>query len=265
MSEHVVYLLGPYKVLNVERFVRVYVADERRKGAPAVYMFDGQNIFHDAPSFSGGWHVHQTVRALANQGRPAPVVVGIDHGGPDRLHELSPFACKDSRGQLDELLGWIRRELVPLVRRRFGTSEDPAANIIAGSSMGGLAATCAHFRMPELFGGAIAMSPSYWFAGRSIFDWVAQQPKPARSRLYLDAGAKEGQFSVVRDVERLAAQLRARGWDEASLRVVIDPVGGHCEAAWRHRIGPALEFALAPPASLPAEAPAREASPMSAP
>lgn len=121
--------------------------------------------------------------------------------------------------------------------------------------MGGLAATCAHFRMPELFGGAIAMSPSYWFAGRSIFDWMANQQKPARSRLYLDAGAKVGQFSVVRDVERLAAQLRARGWNEASLRVVIDPSGGHCEAAWRHRFGPALEFVLTPPAPIPRKNP----------
>src|SRR5687767_8073812 len=99
-SDHVLYLLGPFKVLNVERFVRVYVPDEKKKGAPALFMFDGQNIFHDAPSFSGGWYVHHAVKARAAKGKSAPVVIGIDHGGPNRLHELSPFAAKDSRGDL---------------------------------------------------------------------------------------------------------------------------------------------------------------------
>ena len=54
--------LGPFRVpwLPGERRVRVFVPRPLRAGArlPVLYMFDGQNLFDDGPSFSGGWHLH---------------------------------------------------------------------------------------------------------------------------------------------------------------------------------------------------------------
>ena len=91
-GEQILYLLGPFDVLGVERFVRVYVPEEGARGAPALFMFDGQNVFHDAPSFSGGWHVHESISAIS----PPPVVVAIDHGGDRRIHELSPFRSRET-------------------------------------------------------------------------------------------------------------------------------------------------------------------------
>ncbi|KFE62798.1 hypothetical protein DB31_3912 [Hyalangium minutum] len=84
---------------------------------------------------------------------------------------------------------------------------------MGGSSMGGLAALYAHFRHPDLFGAALCMSPSLGFADRKIFDYVAAQPKPWTSRIYIDAGAKEDGGSMVADAERLVHHLRERGWD----------------------------------------------------
>jgi enterochelin esterase-like enzyme len=93
MTDHVVHQLGPFAIpLLSPRHVRVYVPPHDAGGAPApvLYMFDGQNLFDDEPSYAGGWHLHRSVRALGLKHRRAPVIVGIDHGGTARIEELSP-------------------------------------------------------------------------------------------------------------------------------------------------------------------------------
>ena len=123
-------LLGPFKVpwLTGERRVRVFVPRPLAPGArlPVLYMFDGQNIFDDGPSFCGGWHLHETASALAARGRTMPVIVGIDHGGPRRIDELSPFRCKMSRGHLPKLITWMRKTLMPRIQRDYPVRTDLA-------------------------------------------------------------------------------------------------------------------------------------------
>lgn len=255
MSEHVIYLLGPFRVprLGKSRFVRVYVPmGAPKKGARVLYLFDGQNVFHDAPSFSGGWYAHETASGLAERGIEPPVIVALDHGGPSRLHELSPFAAAESDGRLDELLDWMEKRLMPMVARRFKLRTDPPGVAIGGSSMGGLAALHALLTRPHRFGAALAMSPSIWFAERKLLEIAERAQLPGSSRLYVDGGAKEDGGSVVQNAERLAAILKDRGWDPSRLRFVADPNGEHCERDWRRRLPDALAFALE--GSRPAEA-----------
>ena len=64
------------------RKVRIYLPKRLRETdppRPLVLMFDGQNVFHDEPSFAGGWHAHLAVERIARVKRPAPIVVAIDH------------------------------------------------------------------------------------------------------------------------------------------------------------------------------------------
>src|SRR5262245_6690597 len=67
---------------------------DRSAGRPVLFLFDGQNVFEDEPSFAGGWHAHKVVDRLARSRRP--VVVGIPHGGERRMAELSPFPVSGS-------------------------------------------------------------------------------------------------------------------------------------------------------------------------
>src|SRR5262249_41247667 len=147
-------------------------------------------------------------------------VVGIDHGGEARIGELAPWPPERNAGRLDALVDWIGGTLAPQVRGEFHASAEPHAVGIGGSSLGRLPAPYAPFRGPEHFGVVLSMSPSLWVGGGQLFDWVASRPKPWTSRLYLDAGGLEGGGAVVRAVDRLAGELRARGWDDATLRVV---------------------------------------------
>ena len=225
------------------RRVRIYLPRGwEGESRPALYLFDGQNVFGDETSFAGGWHADETVEKLARLGRPAPVVVGIDHGGEVRISELSPFDFRGLPGRLDLLLDWMTGELMPGLSAAFGMAPGPDGVIVGGSSMGGLAALYAHFRHPEAFGGALSMSPSFWIADRAIFGWIAGRPAPAVSRIYLDGGAREGRGAVLTLVAAMAEHLASRGYGEDRLMLRPDARGAHNERSWRRRLPKALRF-----------------------
>jgi predicted alpha/beta superfamily hydrolase len=242
MLEFVIDRLGPFDVpgLQVRRWVRVYVPPNVQPAAPVLYMFDGQNVFHDAPSYAGGWYLHRAVFRFAQQNRPAPVVVGIDHGGEQRISELMPFDTAKVTGRANQLLDWLVSALVPRVVTEYGVASGPERVVLGGSSMGGLAALYGHFRHPNVFGGALSMSPAFWFAGARIFEYVSTRPVRPGSRVYLDAG--EAEAGSAPRTRRMADALRARGYDRARLRLVIDKRGNHSEIAWRRRAPAALRF-----------------------
>ncbi|MCX5746721.1 MAG: alpha/beta hydrolase-fold protein [Proteobacteria bacterium] len=235
------------------RAIRAYVPhDHATAPRPLVILFDGQNIFGDAGSFAGGWHACAAVDQLARARRaPAPIVVGIEHGGLARIAELTPFSDGRRGGQLDALVGTIVDELLPRVHARFSLAAGPAAHVIGGASLGGLAALYAHLRRPDVFGVAIGMSPSLWFTHGQLAAFVEAQPVPARSLIYLDAGVREGGGRTLPIVEGFAARFRARGWgtpaERGARRMMMRPDarGRHDERSWRRRFPRALRFALA--------------------
>lgn len=246
MTDYVLHHLGPFDVPGLRpRLARVYVPP-RDRGAPSpvLYMFDGQNIFDDEPSYSGGWYLHKTARSLSRKHGRAPVIVGIDHGGDQRIDELSPWPPE--KGRADALLDWLTGTLMPRVRHDFQLSEAPSDVGIGGSSMGGLAALYAHLRHPDRFGVALAMSPSLWVGRGRLFEYVAAASKPWTSRIYLDAGGLEAGGRMLAAARRLADTLRSKGWDDGSLRFVEAKRGTHSEKHWRRRAPGAIEFLFMP-------------------
>ena len=256
--------LGPFQIPGMKpRHVRVFVppvqspaASGRRARSseappslakpqappPLLFMFDGQNVFDDAPSFAGGWRLHEAVLKVSPRRHRRPVVVGIDHGHEARIHELSPWPTRHGPGLADAFIHWICDELAPGLARELGLPLGPEHVYVGGSSMGGLCALYAHFRRPDVFGGALCMSPSLWLDGGHIFDDLAARPTPLRSKIYLDAGALEAGGRMLRAAERMAEQLQRRGYGPGILRFRSDPKGRHSEADWRRRAPEALRF-----------------------
>jgi predicted alpha/beta superfamily hydrolase len=229
-----------------ERGVRVYVPGGAAPpwGRPLLVLFDGQNVFDDAPSFAGGWHAHAAVDRL---GARAPIVAGVEHGGGARLHELSPFASSHSRGEAAAFVGWVAGEIVPALRRRWPIAAGPGAVVAGGSSMGGLAALFALLRFGgEVGGGALCMSPSFWVAGGAIRAMVHEAAHLPAGRVYLDAGAREGRGGLAPLVHAVGDGLRWRGYGPDRLKVVVDARGAHNERSWRRRLPGALRFFYGP-------------------
>ncbi|HEV8577604.1 MAG TPA: alpha/beta hydrolase-fold protein [Thermoanaerobaculia bacterium] len=240
-----VHVLGPFAVPDLApRRIRIYLPRGFAPAQPhfALYLFDGQNIFDDESSFSGGWHVHEIVERLTKTRRPVPVVIGIDHGGTERLRELSPFAMEDEPGQARTFLDWITGRLMPVLSAELSLIPGPLGAVIGGSSMGGLAALWSHFHYSQSFGGGIVMSPSFWIANQAIFTDIAAQPTPEVSRIYLDGGAREAKGAVVEAVKIMAGHLTERGYDSDRLMWRADARGTHSEASWRRRLPGALRF-----------------------
>jgi enterochelin esterase-like enzyme len=208
-------------------------------------MFDGQNVFDDEPSYAGGWHAHSAVERLARVRRPAPIVIAVDHGNAERIRELSWVKTKFGDPKLDPLADWIAEKLVPAARAQFAILEGPASVVVAGSSMGGLAALYTHLRRPETFGAALSMSPSFWMGSGAIFEVAERTPRPWTTRVYLDAGKREARGVLARDATRMSDLLSGRGWKPGDdLHLKIDPRGTHSERSWRRRMTGALRTVL---------------------
>src|SRR6185503_6672011 len=104
----------------------------------------------------------------------------------------------------------------------------------------------AHFTRPDILGGALAMSPSVWFARRKILDFVTSSKLPTpRSAIYVDAGGLEVHDVLLATCHVLVEKLKSRGWTPTGNRRVMlrpDPKGKHTESDWRRRLPKALRF-----------------------
>lgn len=226
------------------RSVRVYVPrDHQRDGSrPALYMFDGQNIFGDEGSFAGGWFAHEAVDRLRPSTFNVPVVVAIENGGDRRMDELSPWRQGAGGGGADRFIDWLVSDVVALVQRELGVRQGPLGGVVGGSSMGGLAALYAHFCRPDVFGGALCMSPAFFFGRGRLFSFVDEQPPPPFSRIYIDCGAKEGGGRMMGVARDMAKKLESRGYSQEQLMWRPDSRGAHNERHWRRRLPKALRF-----------------------
>lgn len=226
-----------------DRRARMYVPSRTRDKPGVLVMADGQNAFGDEGSFAGGWHAHEGVERVALASRP--VIIAIDHGGGERISELgAPNSPK-----LASFVELVVDRVLPAAHARMSLGYGPGAHYVCGSSMGGLFALYMHFRRPEVFGGAIAMSPSLFFQRRAIFDFVAKEPNPYRSRVWLGAGEREAGGRLVPLVQTMSESLSRRGWrNDGDVRVTVsvDPKGKHDEASWRRRLPKALRFVFGP-------------------
>jgi predicted alpha/beta superfamily hydrolase len=212
---------------------------------PVAYMFDGQNLFGDAGSFSGGWHLHSLLDERAARGKPAPIVVGVHHGGVHRIEDLSPWGIgRSHHGRADALLDWLVGTLRRYVHEELRVLTGPEHTMIGGSSLGGLAAVYAWLRHPEVFGRVLAMSPSLWVHREGVRRLAAQGRWHPETRVYLDAGEREMGGDALRDGERLASLLTAQGLSPTSRQLMWRPDrrGAHNERAWRRRLPKALRF-----------------------
>jgi enterochelin esterase-like enzyme len=201
---------------------------------PLLVLFDGQNIFDDAPSFAGGWHAHVAVDAMRAKTLVPPIVVGIHNGGTARIDEMG-------RGVRWFNEAVLRDVLVPILRRFHVASADQ--RVIGGSSLGGLAALHMMFDHPGSFHGVMAMSPSLWFARKNLLRSIESGVHPfgEATKIYLDAGRRESP-RMFADASRLAQVLDGQGFGPDRLMWRPDARGTHNERHWRRRLPKALRF-----------------------
>ncbi len=226
--------------LGNERVVLLYLPasyNTAQKRYPVVYLQDGQNLFDPSTAFGGKtWQVGETMALLADEALEA-IVVAPYHMEIQRIQEYNPFShWRMGRGTA--FVEFVTETLKPIVDHDFRTLGDAANTNIGGSSMGGLISLYAYCVRPDVFGGAMVMSPSLWVANGAAYGLVRE--KLARGgKLYIDNGTRES------SAQPLAALATEKGYRAGiDLSYVQGKGERHTEPAWARRLPGALRFLL---------------------
>ncbi|MFS8064238.1 MAG: alpha/beta hydrolase [Luteimonas sp.] len=234
--------------LDRTRVIRVYLPPSyasSRKRYRVLYMHDGQNLFDDATSFVGEWGVDEAMDALARSDGIELIVVGIDHGDAERIHELTPWPNpKYGQAQGVQYMDFVVGTVKPYIDSHYRTRPGRKDTGIMGSSLGGLVTHYAMYRYPDVFSKAGVMSPSFWFSDQA---YAAVVPGRLRrgTRIYMSIGDKEGDkdhAKYVADTLRMEKLERAVDPRHLDLQVHVIAGGEHNERTWRAEFPTAIRF-----------------------
>jgi predicted alpha/beta superfamily hydrolase len=202
------------------------------KRYPVLYMHDGQNLFDGAFAPFGEWRVDENLLTL---GRSQPnletIVVGIDHGGSDRLNELSPYVnAQYGGGQGEGYARFIVETLKPFIDSMFRTLPQREFTGIGGSSMGGIMSQYAGSKYQSVFSKLMVFSPAFWFSNQVYADITRFGHQPG-TRVHFVAGQNEG-ANMVANIRLMETTLRNAGFPASDIRVDIKADGQHSEWFW---------------------------------
>lgn len=199
---------------------------KKKKTFPVIYMPDGQNLFDKETSAYGEWRIDETLDSL----KAEVIVIGIEHGGDNRINELTPYKNEQYGGgdadiYLDFMIHYVKRH----VDKQYRTKKDRDNTAIMGSSLGGLTAYYAFINYPDTFGKAGVFSPSFWFT-ENIFE-LTNYSEGISGRLYFMAGDNEDE-KMVPDLDKIESLVRKKTTENGFIQKRIVAGGKHNEALW---------------------------------
>ncbi|MFI2782419.1 enterochelin esterase [Streptomyces sp. ALB3] len=202
---------------------------------PVVVLLDGE---HWQPRLG----LAHLLDNLIADGRIPPLVALL----PDSVDadtRWSELTCRP------EFVAFLADELLPWAAARLPVTGDPARTVVAGQSLGGLAAAHAALSAPGRFGNVLAQSGSFWWPDGPQAQWltdrIARTPR-LPVRFWLSFGEQE--WVALPAARRLREVLAAAGYDDAAYREFN---GGHDYLCWRTELADGLVDLLGPAAPTP--------------
>lgn len=200
---------------------------------PLVVIFDGQRLLTT--------DVTATFDNLAADGVIEPLIAvvvesirGSAPRGPSRIASLTVA---------DGIESFILGDLLPAVESGYPVTTDPARRVLAGHSLGAVAALHLAARHPGAFAAVVAGSPALWWPGndgqlRGAEVAVAYASGARGGKLFLDAGTEEG--GLLDDARAFRDALAGAGHDPAYREFR----GGHDHACWRGSLADGMAHVL---------------------
>ena len=219
-------ILGETRRINVYLPPAYFASPDAR--LPVLYMPDG-GMGEDF------LHVAGLVQVSTGNGTMRPfVLVGIEN--TERRRDLTgPTASAEDRkiaprvGGSAAFRGFIRSELMPVVKERYRTTAETA---VMGESLAGLFVVETFFLEPDLFDTYVAFDPSLWWNNgelvKSAAVRLAASGHDARA-LYLASSSEEELWRLTRE---LAGALRQHA--PAGLRWHYEPMPEETHATIYH-------------------------------
>ena len=227
--------------LGHDRTIRVLLPRnyaETDKRFPVLYMQDGQNLFDPATAAFGDWKIPAAMdkQPLKRQA----IIVGIDNGGVDRIHEYAPYKRGKNGGQGDAYVRFIIETLKPFIDNEYRTLSQRETTGIAGSSMGGLISLYAGLKYGGVFGKTGVLSPSIWFNPK-VIELGNDAPPQNRSQIYVCASKTEMR-GMEQTLQNVYWAFKNAGYSDEQIRVVVQERGKHNEAFWSREFKPMFEW-----------------------
>ncbi len=209
--------------------------DESLEPMPVVVSFDG-----------GSWvrtGVTATFANLVADGAVPPFVAvliesiyGSAERGPTRIRSLT---------HPDQFAEFVLTDLLPYLRTTYRVTDDPSRTVLAGQSLGGLAAAQVAAAAPDQIGWVIGQSAALWWpgddsgglSGAAVIE-AYEEPGARPPRFFLEVGSQEGDL--------LAANHRFRDVLHGSGHAVQfrEFRGGHDQACWQGGLADGIVAAL---------------------
>jgi predicted alpha/beta superfamily hydrolase len=164
--------------------------EQEGKRYPVLYVQDGQSLWAHSSDPFGVWKLETILDSLYDlEAIEEVIVVGI-HAADGRIEKLSPVKDDENGGGdgpafLDAIVDRLR----DAINTKYRTKTERENTVILGSSMGGLFAFFAAWARPEVFGKAICLSSSFWWANRWAVRTAQNKPPKVRPIVYMDSGA----------------------------------------------------------------------------
>lgn len=242
-------------LVQKERTIRIWVNknynQNPKKPYAVIYAFDGQNLFDDATSFVGEWHIDETLTSLKEH----CIVVGIDNS-EDRLSEYLPRFSEKAIDTLaykgDITLRFLEEKIIPYIEKNFPVKKNKNGRMLVGSSMGGLMVLAEAIKEKPLFSTFFCFSPSF-----TLFRYGLKEVQPAHlamnnnkvrndiTKILCDkkkvnafkiifcSGTKEEyELECMVNNRYIKAKMKKAGWDDSHLKVLEYQGYSHNETQW---------------------------------
>ncbi|MCZ7586083.1 MAG: alpha/beta hydrolase-fold protein [Deltaproteobacteria bacterium] len=241
---------------EMNRTLRIYTpsgyeADPNAR-FPVLYMQDGQNVFaHPESATWHTWCANDVMERLAGEGR--------FRRGSSWESITARFVLKSTRR--GTTTKWAFAAAASSTRNfscttSSRTSTKPTGRAPSrngrrrwGRSLGGLMALFLGWKYPEVFGRVGGVSPSLmWSQGGLFHAWTKHSGR--WSRIYLDAGEHEWvdwggvDLDYGNTVRSFYEHLRAVGYADHEVRLVLEPGGNHHEIDWQRRLPETFRWLL---------------------
>lgn len=239
--------------------------EQRSRHYPVLYAQDGQALWSTSSDPFGVWRLDTVIDQLLEVAVMSElIVVGIDTA-EWRMDRLGPVKDPTYRGgRAAEHLESIVSALKPRIDSEFRTRAGREDTGLIGSSMGGLFSFYAAWSRPDVFGKAICLSSSFWWANRYMIRQAALPPPDPRPTIYLDSGValqpdapSQDGFPHTRSMQR--ALVRAGYTHGEDLHSLAFPGQTHSTAAWSARVAIPLQLLFPTPPQI--QVPAKSIAP----
>jgi predicted alpha/beta superfamily hydrolase len=220
--------------------------EQETKRYPVIYAQDGQALWSTSPDPFGVWRLDETLDSLLDLAVIQELIIVAIDTAEDRLGRLGPVPDPEhGGGQAQSHLAAIADGLKPVIDAQYRTLADREHTCVMGSSMGGVFSFYAAWTRPDVFGKAICLSSSFWWAGRHMIRSITRAPEP-RPVIYLDSGAAldprepaQDNFHHTRAMHRALDRV---GYTPLELHRLTFPGQMHNAGAWAARVAIPLQL-----------------------